>query len=160
MSKLWLFKVRIKKNLQTLYKFTDEAILYRMLHRIKKNDMQISGYSIELRDIHIYANHGVMQQEREVGAWFIIDIKLTMNDYKCADNDNIAGTVSYADIYDIICKEMKEPSSLLEHVCKRISSSIYSTFAQVEKIEITLCKETPPMGGDRLKAAVTIESIR
>jgi dihydroneopterin aldolase len=55
---------------------------------------------------------------------------------------------------------MKEPSNLLEHVCKRISDSIYQAFAQVQGIEITLCKDTPPMGGDRLKAAVTIKSVR
>ena len=122
--------------------------------------MHISEYDIELRDIHIYANHGVMQQEREIGAWFIIDIKLTMNEYSCANSDDINGTVSYADVYEIICSEMKQQSNLLEHVCKRISDSIYSAFAQVEKIEITLCKETPPMGGDRLKAAVTIKSTR
>lgn len=122
--------------------------------------MQINGYDIELRDIHIYAHHGVMPQEKEVGAWFIVDITLSMNDYSCADDDKIDRTVSYADIYEIICEEMKKPSDLLEHVCKRISNSIYASFAQVEGIKITLCKETPPMGGDRLKAAVTIKSVR
>lgn len=122
--------------------------------------MKISDYNIELHDVHIYAHHGVMPQEREVGAWFIIDIKLKMNDCSCTDNDDIAGTVSYADVYNIICNEMKEPSNLLEHVCKRISNSIYSTFTQVEEIEITLCKETPPMGGDRMKAAARIKSTR
>ena len=122
--------------------------------------MKISEYNIELRDVHIYAHHGVMPQEREVGAWFTIDIKLKMNDSNCANTDDITGTVSYADIYDIICNEMKKPSNLLEHVCKRISDCIYSAFIQTEEIEITLCKDTPPMGGDRLKAAVTIKSTR
>jgi dihydroneopterin aldolase len=101
-----------------------------------------------------------MLQEREVGAWFTIDIVLNINNFTCTENDNIEGTVSYADVYEIICKEMKEPSNLLEHVCKKISDSIYRAFAQVQGIEITLCKDTPPMGGDRLKAAVTIKSVR
>ena len=127
---------------------------------IKDYIMQISEYIIELQDVHIYAHHGVMPQERTIGAWFTIDIELTMNDWRCADNDEIAGTVSYADVYDIICNEMQKPADLLEHVCKRISDSIYSAFAQVEGIEIRLCKDTPPMGGDRLKSAVTIRSHR
>ena len=122
--------------------------------------MRITGYDIELEGIHIYAHHGVMPQEREVGAWFVVDIRLTINDSTCTENDDITGTVSYADVYSIICNEMEKPSNLLEHVCKRISDSIYSAFAQVESIEIRLCKETPPMGGDRLKAAVTIKSER
>ena len=122
--------------------------------------MEITRYDIELRDIHLYAHHGVMPQEREIGAWFIIDIRLTMNDHNCANNDEIANTVSYADVYDIICREMAVPSNLLEHVCKRISDRLYSTFSQISGIEITLCKETPPIGGDRLKAAVTLRSMR
>ena len=122
--------------------------------------MQITGYNIELRDIHLYAHHGVLPQEREVGAWFTIDINLLMNDYSCTDNDNIEGTVSYADIYEIIRCEMEKPSNLLEHVCKRICDRIYFSFTQVDRIEITLCKDTPPMGGDRLKAAVTLKSER
>ena len=122
--------------------------------------MQITEYAIEIRDIHIYAHHGVMPQEREVGAWFTIDIRMTLNDSSCAESDSIANTVSYADIYDIIRNEMKESSNLLEHVCKRISDTIYSNFIQVQEIDITLCKDTPPMGGDRLKACVTIKSRR
>lgn len=122
--------------------------------------MKITEYNIKLNDIHLYAHHGVMPQEREVGAWFTIDLELTINDHSCTDSDSIDGTVSYADVYDIVRREMNIPSNLLEHVCKRISESIYSTFAQVERIEITLYKDTPPMGGDRLKSAVTIKSTR
>lgn len=122
--------------------------------------MQITGYNIELHNIHLYAHHGVMPQEREVGAWFTIDISLSMNDPGCACDDNIADTVSYADVYEIIRREMGIPSNLLEHVCKRISNCIYTAYIQVDAIEITLHKDTPPMGGDGLNAAVTLKSKR
>lgn len=122
--------------------------------------MQITSYTIELKDIHLFAYHGVMQQEREIGAWYTIDIKLTINDHACTATDDITGTVSYADVYDIICKEMKVPSALLEHVCSRTCKSLYKAFSQVTAIDITLCKDTPPMGGDRLKAAVTLKTTR
>lgn len=122
--------------------------------------MKIDGYTIELRDVHLYAHHGVMQQEREIGAWFTIDIRLELNDFSCAENDMIDGTVSYADVYEILRKEMQQPSDLLEHVCNRISKRLYEEFKQITAIRITLSKDTPPMGGDRLKAAVTISSKR
>lgn len=122
--------------------------------------MQIERYTIELRDVHLFAHHGVMQQEREIGAWFTIDIKLDIDDCSCSQSDLIEGTVSYADVYSILCKEMEQPSNLLEHVCNRITRRIYDSFPQVTAVSITLCKDTPPMGGDRLKAAVTLESRR
>ena len=122
--------------------------------------MQIEGYTIELRDVHLFAHHGVMQQEREIGAWFTIDIALEINDSSCTASDRIDGTVSYADVYEILCSEMEQPSNLLENVCSRITKRLYETFAQISAIKITLCKDTPPMGGDRLKAAVTLSSKR
>lgn len=122
--------------------------------------MQIEGYTIELRDVHLFAHHGVMQQEREIGAWFTIDIALEINDSSCTASDRIDGTVSYADVYEILCSEMEQPSNLLENVCSRITKRLYETFAQISAIRITLCKDTPPMGGDRLKAAVTLSSKR
>ena len=122
--------------------------------------MQIDRYTIELRDVHLFAHHGVMPQEQEIGAWFTIDIEIEINDYSCSENDLIEGTVSYADVYNILCEEMKRPSKLLENVCNRISRRLYDNFCQITAIRITLCKDTPPMGGDRLKAAVTLSSSR
>ena len=122
--------------------------------------MDITEYSIALKEMHIFAHHGVMPQEREIGAWFTIDIELEIGEHGCTGSDDINGTVSYADVYDIVCREMEIPSNLMENVCKRISDTIYSTFPGVNGISVTLCKDTPPMGGDRLKAAVTLKSRR
>ena len=122
--------------------------------------MHINNYTIELNDIHLYAHHGVMEQEREIGAWFTIDIKLTVSDSSAAESDDIDATISYADVYEIIKREMKTPSNLLENVCNRIMQPLFATFPSIEKITITLKKDTPPMGGDRLNAAVTMQASR
>ena len=122
--------------------------------------MNIENYTIELRDVRLYAHHGVMQQERSVGAWFIVDTRMSINNQECAYNDNITDTVSYADIYDIIKAEMQIPSNLLENVGKRIIETIFDKFHQIDYIETTICKETPPMGGDGLKACVTLKATR
>ena len=162
MPKLRLLKVRIKHNHKPYHTFQMKSNRKEALHRLIQSSttMNITEYTIELRDVHLFAHHGVMQQEREIGAWFTIDIKLGISDYSCTGSDCIDGTVSYADVYEIITQEMKKPSRLLENVCSRISESIYKTFTAVTWISITLCKDTPPMGGDRLKAAVTLNSKR
>lgn len=122
--------------------------------------MQTKEYIIELNSIHLYAYHGVMEQERSIGAWYTINTSLTISDLSSLESDSIDSTISYADVYNIICQEMGKPSQLLENVCYRISSRIYNEFSQVSAISITLSKDTPPMGGDRLSAAVTIRSTR
>lgn len=122
--------------------------------------MEITKYQIELTDIHLFAHHGVLPQEKKTGADFTINIRLTLDDCSCAIDDNITSTVSYADIYDIIKQEMREPSKLLEHVCNRIMQALFREFTSISEIEISLYKDTPPMGGDRLKAGVTMHSKR
>ena len=126
----------------------------------KEKAMHITGYTIGLNDIHIYAFHGVMLQEREIGGWFTINLELTIDEHINFSCDDIEKTVSYADVYEVICYEMKIPSDLLEHVCTRISESLYNRFPLLKEIDITLQKDTPPMGGDGMKARVTLKSRR
>ncbi len=122
--------------------------------------MRTTNYIIQLKGVHLYAHHGVLEQEKAVGAWFTIDLEIEIADHSCLESDKIDGTVSYADVYNIVCKEMEIPSRLLENVCYRVSKALYEAFRQVTSITITLTKDTPPMGGDRLGAAVTIKSKR
>lgn len=122
--------------------------------------MHITGYTISLNNIHLYAYHGVMQQEKEIGAWFTIDLELEMDKKTEISSDELGKTVSYADVYDVVCREMRTSSDLLEHVCTRICTALYKEFSPISGIKITLCKDTPPMGGDRMKASVTLKSTR
>lgn len=123
-------------------------------------NMKITDYIIELRGIHLYAHHGVMEQERAVGAWFTVDLRLSIADVSCAPADDIADTVSYADVYEAVKAEMAVPSDLLENVCYRIIKRVMADFSTVLAVDVTLTKDTPPLGGDRLSAAVTLKGRR
>ncbi|MBQ3187930.1 MAG: dihydroneopterin aldolase [Bacteroidaceae bacterium] len=122
--------------------------------------MKITDYNIELRDIHLYAHHGVMEQEYNVGAWFTVDIKLSIGKQECIATDNIDETVNYALLYNIVKEQMQQPSKLLEHVCGRILECIFRECPIVDRAQVTLCKDTPPLGGDRMQAAVTLKAER
>ena len=122
--------------------------------------MKIKDYNIELNNIHLYAYHGVLPQENNVGAWYTLNLCATINNLDSIENDNIEATENYAEIYEVICEEMKIPSKLLEHVCGRILEKLFDRFAIIERIEITLTKDTPPMGGDRLSCSVRIKAER
>ena len=60
--------------------------------------------------------------------------------------DELKGTVSYADIYAVIKKEMKTPSKLLEHVCERIGQRLFNDFPTIQEIIIRLSKEKSAYG--------------
>ncbi|MDO5572151.1 MAG: dihydroneopterin aldolase [Bacteroidales bacterium] len=112
---------------------------------------------IELNDITFYAYHGVMPQENIVGNNFEVNIKIGIDYTKAIENDDLDGTINYAEIYDIIKKEMDIPSKLLEHIAGRIINSLISKWNAIYFINIKLSKCKPPIDGDVKKASVIIE---
>jgi dihydroneopterin aldolase len=108
--------------------------------------MQITDMYIRMEGMKFYAFHGVLPQENLVGANYYIDLKLKTDFTRAAETDELADTVSYADIHTVVKEEMKIPSKLLEHVCQRIARRLFHDFPTIETIDISLFKENPPMG--------------
>ena len=108
--------------------------------------MKASEMYIELKGLQFYAFHGVLPQEKEVGSYFYLDLKLKTDFSKAAQTDCLEGTISYADIFEAAKEEMKTPSQLLENVCERIAQRLFEDFHRIEEMDIKLVKENPPMG--------------
>lgn len=115
---------------------------------------------IFLDNVRFFAYHGVGEQEREVGNEFIISLRLKVDITLAAETDNVAHTVSYADVYESVKAEMEIPSALLEHVCGRIVKRLFRTFPAIEDIELKLSKRNPPMGADVDAAGVEMHCER
>jgi len=111
---------------------------------------------ILLENVVFYAHHGVYEQETCVGNVYIVNLKIKLDLQKAAVTDNLEDTVSYADVYETVKREMEIPSRLLEHVAKRIILSIKSQFPQIKQVEIKLSKRNPPIGGQMDYASVIL----
>lgn len=104
-----------------------------------------------------YAYHGVMEQERHVGAEYTVSVSVYY-DFSCAaKTDNLDDTISYAIIYNKVKEEMAIPSRLLENVAYRIANRIKQDFCQVERVEVEVVKCNPPMGAACQGAGVFYE---
>jgi dihydroneopterin aldolase len=115
--------------------------------------MMNEGY-IYLRDVRFFAYHGVLQQEGRVGGWYTVNLRVACDLSRAAETDNVNDTVSYADLYELLKREMEQPSKLLEHVAGRIVKTISQEFPQVKGIDLSITKENPPMGADCQGAGV------
>ena len=67
-----------------------------------KNNMKINNSTIFLKDIRCYAYHGVAPQENLIGNEYVIDLKLKVDISKAAQTDEVADTVNYAEIHNVI----------------------------------------------------------
>lgn len=119
---------------------------------------QTEGY-VFLKDVRFHAFHGVMPQERMVGADFLVNLRIGYPIGKAMESDEVGDTLNYAEVYALLEQEMKKPSKLLEHVAGRIVQSICKNFPLVTSIDLTLMKQNPPMGADAEGAGVEIHLI-
>ena len=102
---------------------------------------------IIIENLKIYAYHGVFPEERIIGTDFILNVELHADLSNAAKTDNLRDTINYAEVNDIIHREMKIPSKLLEHVIGRIFIKLENSFPQITFVRIKLTKTNPPMKG-------------
>lgn len=117
----------------------------------------MSGF-IQLNELEFFAYHGVSEQEKKVGNTFIIDFECKLDLSKASESDRLEDTISYADLFLLIKKEMEIPSNLLEHVAGRIIKSIRERYPQIQRIKISVAKINPPVGGQVTNAKIIIEN--
>ena len=112
---------------------------------------------IHLDNLRFHAFHGVLPQERTVGADFTLSIRLDVNVWDAVWYDDLNFTISYAEVYDAVAEEMRVPSALLEHVAGRIIRRLYSNFPALENVWICLLKDNPPVGAECTGMGVELE---
>lgn len=105
--------------------------------------------------MEFFAYHGVFGEERKVGCKYLVTITLNTDLSKAGESDNLADTINYENIYAIIKKEMETNSNLIEHVAKRIITSVKRIFPQILTVNLKIAKLNPPIGGQIESAIIT-----
>ena len=100
-----------------------------------------------------------MPQERRVGGDFDVDLRVGYPLERAMESDEVADTLNYAALYELVKQEMQQPSKLLEHVAGRIVAAITRVFPQTTSVDLTLTKLNPPMGADCEGAGVEIHFV-
>ena len=121
--------------------------------------MQVESGYIVLKEVRFHAFHGVMPQERRVGADFLVTLRLGYDLTKAMLSDDVKDTLNYAEVYHVVQEEMAIPSALLEHVAGRIANAILRQFPTVRSIDLELTKQNPPMGADSDGAGIELHLI-
>ena len=111
---------------------------------------------IELRGMEFYAYHGCFEEEQLIGNRFIVDMSVWVDIDRAAASDDIADAVNYQELYLIVKDEMAQKSRLLENVASRIVDRVKREFSGIEKVELSVAKLNPPLGGKVASSRVVI----
>ncbi len=116
--------------------------------------------TIRLKNIKIYAFHGCMMEEGQIGSDYLVNLTVKANLDKAAQTDRLQDTVDYVILQKIVKEEMAVRSKLLEHVGKRIIDKIMLDLPLVNSVKVRVAKVNPPIGGDVAAVSVTMKRKR
>ena len=101
---------------------------------------------IRIRDLQVYAYHGVLEEETRLGQQFFVNATLYLNTVKAGISDNLEESVSYADVCLFMDKFMKENTfQLLEAVAEQMARAILIEFPLIREIALEIRKPQAPI---------------
>ena len=102
---------------------------------------------LKIENIKLWARVGVLDEERELGQLFCLDIFLWTDFEKCTANDDIKETVDYSKLVEILKNQSKKIYCFtIEKYSNSILEIINKEF-KLSKIKIILTKCNPPITG-------------
>ncbi|WCT15001.1 dihydroneopterin aldolase [Mucilaginibacter jinjuensis] len=111
---------------------------------------------VALHGAEFFARHGYYPEEQLMGNKFVVDVEVGFNPANNLNDDELANTLNYEQLYIIVCEEMKITRQLLETVVQSIIDRIKTDFSFAETIKVRLKKLNPPLKGKVEASSVTI----
>ncbi len=104
---------------------------------------------ILIRDLKLFAYHGVNPEEKRDGQNFCFDIDLSVNMTKACYSDDVNDTVSYAKVIKTVRRVFTaEKYDLIEKAAQITADAILEEYPDVFTVDITLKKPEAPMKAD------------
>lgn len=121
--------------------------------------LKIESGKIYIDNMRFHARHGVMEQERLTGGDFLVSLSACYPLGRAVESDDVEDTLNYAQVYEIVKREMEKPSKLIEHVAGRIGKSLMASMPAITELTVKVTKVNPPMGADCDGAGVLLHWI-
>lgn len=116
---------------------------------------------IMVKNLKVYAYHGVLPEEKRRGQYFYLDIALYLDLLLPCLSDNVEHTVNYDEVCSLAHRVMTENTyDLIERAAQSVCEAILKEFQQVSRVAVTLKKPDAPVKCDIEYAAVHIERGR
>lgn len=112
---------------------------------------------ITIKDLNVYAFHGVSPEENKLGQTFFITAQLFTDTHKAGITDSLKETINYADVCHFINDYTKNHIvKLIEAAAEQLAEQILLHFPQIVKITLTIKKPGAPIGLPLKYTSVTI----
>ena len=112
---------------------------------------------IFIEGLEVYGHHGVSSEEKVLGQRLLYDVRLTLDECEAAQTDDVADTIDYTEVLDVITEVATTQSvSLLERLAWATAETILQRFA-VDEVWVQVTKPHPPVACALSSVAAAVE---
>ncbi len=115
---------------------------------------------VSLEGLEFFAYHGFYDEEQKIGNKYSVDVEVETDLMKAASKDSLGETINYEDLYKMISKVMATPTRLLESLSLRIMEQVFAHFKAAKRVQVSVSKFNPPIGGVCHRARVSMSKSR
>lgn len=106
----------------------------------------MSNDKIVIRDLEVFAFHGVFQGEKSVGQKFLISLELSLDLSLASKTNDLTKSVHYGELCEKVEIEFrKESYDLIETACEKICEFILLEYDIVNEVKVTVKKPWAPI---------------
>ncbi|MEL6063624.1 MULTISPECIES: dihydroneopterin aldolase [unclassified Methylobacterium] len=119
----------------------------------------MAGDLIRVTRIAVFGRHGLLPEEAVLGQRFYISLEARLDLGEAGRSDDVTGTVSYADLTQIVVEIATERRfNLIEALAETIAATILERHRRVEAIAVRVDKPSAPVPA--ILDGVSIEIVR
>lgn len=113
---------------------------------------------IKIRNLEVFANHGVFKEETALGQKFLINAVLYTDTRKAGCSDELQESIHYGEVCHYMTKFMREHTyKLLESVVEQMAEAMLKDIPRLERVRLEIQKPWAPIGLPIETVSVEIE---
>ena len=102
---------------------------------------------IELTGLRAWGHHGVLEQEKQIGQEFVVDVALGLSTAAAGQADALTRTVNYAEVAQLVHREITTGAhDLIETLAERIAAATLAAHPLLRQVQVTVHKPSAPVG--------------
>lgn len=102
---------------------------------------------IKIKDLEVYANHGVFPEEQALGQKFLISGVLYVDLSKAARSGDLKESVHYGKVCRLITNYAKDQTfALIETLAEKLAAEILKQYPQIQRVKLEVEKPWAPIG--------------
>ncbi len=108
---------------------------------------QLSDDTIQIRNLEVFARHGVLPAEFDLGQKFLVDVTFYTDTRRAGMQDDLAQSIDYGSACHAIQNFLTEHTyHLIEAAAEQLARQLLETTPSLQKVSITLKKPWAPIG--------------